>query len=233
MRLVKVEHSRYYCVHFGAGYRLFLFSYFARKTRPRCIGCGASCFGCVPFSFFYCLKAGYSDFKYLTKNFAMEDEAAQNIVSLVGRFEVNSSVVDVIRDTASKLGISLSSKQQEAVDMVFRNNLSMITGSSGTGKTTILNVLIPVYRKMHRDAKILLAAHTGKASRRMAGSTGCTDAKTLHSLLRLGLESKEGIYRRNEITTADLLVVDEFTLADMWLSPYCFRALRPVRGFCW
>ena len=158
---------------------------------------------------------------YLTQDFAMEDDTARHIASLIDSSDVNPSLT-VIQDTASELGISLSSRQQEAVEMVFRNNLSMITGSPGTGKTTVLKVLIHAYRKLFRNAQILLAAPTGKASRRMADSTGCTDAKTLHSLLKLGIDAEEGNYRGSGAVTADLLVVDEFTLADMWLASVLF-----------
>lgn len=164
---------------------------------------------------------------YLTQDFAMEDDTARHIASLIGPSAANPSLTRVIQDTASELGIALSPKQQEAVEMVFRNNLSMITGSPGTGKTTVLKVLTHAYRKLHRDAQILLAAPTGKASRRMADSTGCPDAKTLHSLLKLGVGAEEGNYRGSGAVTADLLVVDEFTLADMWLSSVLFTRVAP------
>ena len=111
--------------------------------------------------------------------------------------------------------------------MVFHNNLSMITGSPGTGKTTVLKVLIHAYRKLFQKAQILLAAPTGKASRRMADSTGCSDAKTLHSLLKLGIEAEEGNYRGSGAVIADLLIVDEFTLADMWLASVLFSRVTP------
>lgn len=64
-------------------------------------------------------------------------------------------------------------------------NLSIITGGPGTGKTTVLKAIIEVYRILHPKNRIVLAAPTGKASRRMAQSTGMLDALTLHSLLGL------------------------------------------------
>ena len=164
---------------------------------------------------------------YLAQDFAMEDETARHIASLIGSSGANLLLSQVIQNTASDLGISLSTKQQEAVEMVFHNNLSMITGSPGTGKTTVLKVLIHAYRKLFKNAQILLAAPTGKASGRMEASTGCSDAKTLHSLLKLGIEAEEGNYRGNGAVTADLLIVDEFTLADMWLSSVLFSRVTP------
>ena len=48
----------------------------------------------------------------------------------------------------------------------------MITGSPGTGKTTVLRTILEVYRRLHPDGKIALMAPTGRASRRMSESTG-------------------------------------------------------------
>lgn len=84
---------------------------------------------------------------YLAQDFAMEDETARHIAALIGCSGANLSLAQVIQNTAAELGISLSAKQHEAVEMVFHNNLSMITGSPGTGKTTVLKVLIHAYRK--------------------------------------------------------------------------------------
>lgn len=164
---------------------------------------------------------------YLAQDFAMEDETARHIAALIGCSGANLSLAQIIQNTAAELGISLSAKQHEAVEMVFHNNLSMITGSPGTGKTTVLKVLIHAYRKLFQKAQILLAAPTGKASRRMADSTGCSDAKTLHSLLKLGIEAEEGNYRGSGAVIADLLIVDEFTLADMWLASVLFSRVTP------
>lgn len=55
--------------------------------------------------------------------------------------------------------------------MVFRSDLSVITGSPGTGKTTVLKAVIEVFKLLKPSENILLAAPTGRASRRMAEST--------------------------------------------------------------
>lgn len=103
--------------------------------------------------------------------------------------------------------------------MAFRSNLSIITGSPGTGKTTVLRAIIEVFQMLCPKGKILLAAPTGRASRRMAESTGRNDAKTLHSLLGL-LGDSEPIQRdkQKEPLDADLIIVDESSMIDMWLA---------------
>lgn len=63
------------------------------------------------------------------------------------------------------LGITLSQRQTKAVYMAFHSNLSIITGSPGTGKTTILRAVIEVFKALYPEQKILLAPPTGRASR--------------------------------------------------------------------
>ena len=67
-------------------------------------------------------------------------------------------------------------------------------------------------------AKLLLWQPTGRASRRMSESTGFEDARTLHSGLGLTSEEDEGSRnRKSEPLSADLIIVDEFSMVDMWL----------------
>ena len=96
-------------------------------------------------------------------------------------------------------------------------NLSIITGGPGTGKTTVLKAIIEVYRILHPKNRIVLAAPTGKASRRMAQSTGMLEALTLHSLLGLQGDfcSKD---KQDKPLQVDFLIVDEASMVDMWLA---------------
>ena len=104
-------------------------------------------------------------------------------------------------------------------------NLSIITGGPGTGKTTVLKAIIEVYRILHPKNRIVLAAPTGKASRRMAQSTGMLDALTLHSLLGLQGDfcSKD---KQDKPLQVDFLIVDEASMVDMWLAHQLFTRLQ-------
>ena len=87
----------------------------------------------------------------------------------------------------------------------------IITGSPGTGKTTVLKTILEVYRRLHPKGEIVLMAPTGRASRRMAESTGFDRARTLHSGLGLGSEEDDANRnRKQEPLSADLIIVDEF-----------------------
>lgn len=111
--------------------------------------------------------------------------------------------------------------------MAFKSNLSIITGSPGTGKTTVLKAIIEVFKALNPNGKIKLAAPTGRASRRMAESTGQDDASTLHSLL--GLQGEDGYFNKNkefEPIDADLIIVDESSMIDMWLARQFFVRVK-------
>lgn len=74
----------------------------------------------------------------------------------------------------------------------------------------------------------MLAAPTGRASRRMAESTGFQSAKTLHSALRLGNEEMEEQLQQERLPLdADLIIVDETSMVDQWLAKQFFNRVRP------
>lgn len=136
---------------------------------------------------------------YLVKTFAQEDETARSIARLLCRPVERVDVQDLLTRVRRQLGVELSLRQTEAVHMVFRSDLSVITGSPGTGKTTVLKAVIEVFKLLKPSENILLAAPTGRASRRMAESTGVNNASTLHSLL--GLFGEDGGFRKGEEDT--------------------------------
>lgn len=164
---------------------------------------------------------------YQMSSFAQEDETANRIAQILAVPSDKTDITFALEHIRKNLGLSLSQRQSEAVYVAFRNNLSIITGSPGTGKTTVLRAIIEVFRSIKPDGKIMLAAPTGKASRRMAESTGFKDAKTLHSLL--GLLGEDGFTRdkKQELLDADLIIVDESSMIDMWLARQFFYRIRP------
>jgi exodeoxyribonuclease V alpha subunit len=131
---------------------------------------------------------------YQRSSFIQEDDTARQIAQIISEPTPWVDIRSTLDHVREKLGVELSQRQTEAVYMAFRHNLSIITGSPGTGKTTVLKAVIEVFWQLNPDRKILLAAPTGRASRRMAESTGITEARTLHSAL--GLLGEEGVFRK-------------------------------------
>ena len=152
---------------------------------------------------------------YLPHVYTQESETACKAVQMALEVPEPVHLAPVMERIKGRLGISLSQKQSEGVEMVFRHNLSIITGGPGTGKSTVLKAVIEAYRTLYPRKVIKLAAPTGKASRRMAETTGIMDAQTLHSLLHLhGGESWQKKKR-------------ESSMMDMWLAWQLFQRLRP------
>ena len=164
---------------------------------------------------------------YLPRVFAQEDETARRIAMRVVELSTPERIEQILERVKQEMGLALSSKQEAAVHAAYRHNLSIITGSPGTGKTTVLKTILEVYRRLYPNGEIVLMAPTGRASRRMAESTGVDKARTLHS--GLGLASEEEDVRRSntqEPLSADLIIVDEFSMVDMWLANKFFSRIK-------
>lgn len=131
-------------------------------------------------------------------------------------------VETAILNSQAARGLLLSDAQTEAVKMCFENNISVITGGPGTGKTTVLKVIIDVYKALTGKTDILLAAPTGKAAKRMAEGTGILDSKTLHSALCLTGDDEQ---EENSAITQQLVIVDEMSMVDIKLA---YRLLSNV-----
>ncbi|MDR2267910.1 MAG: AAA family ATPase, partial [Holosporaceae bacterium] len=105
-----------------------------------------------------------------------------------------------------KLSIKLAARQIEAVREAVRNKLLVVTGGPGTGKTTITKAILEIFSLV--TDKILLAAPTGRAAKRMSEASG-REAKTIHRLLEF--DPIKGGFKRNEShqLTCDLIILDE------------------------
>ena len=163
---------------------------------------------------------------YLPQIYKQECEVALKIAQMVLELPKPVNLTPVMEQVKGRLGITLSPQQAEGVEMAFRYNLSIITGGPGTGKSTILRAVVEAYRMLYPQGKIALAAPTGKASRRMAETTGIEDAQTLHSLLKLFGDDSGGEKKKQSLE-AGLLIVDETSMVDMWLAHQLFRRLNP------
>ncbi|HSH12499.1 MAG TPA: AAA family ATPase, partial [Desulfurivibrionaceae bacterium] len=123
-----------------------------------------------------------------------------------------------------QLGVGLADEQRQALQTVLGGRLAIITGGPGTGKSTILKALILLLEQ--QGVGISLAAPTGRAAKRMAEATG-REAKTLHRLLEYDPVGR-GFKRNPEnFLDADLVVVDEASMLDIYLANALVRALPP------
>lgn len=135
-------------------------------------------------------------------------------------------IEDEIKKIEEKTNIELSDKQIEAITTVNDNNVTIITGGPGTGKTTIIKVISELYKLKKR--KVVLCAPTGRAAKRMSETTGA-EAKTLHRLLEIGKieDSPTNKYSDYDVTPldADVVIIDEMSMVDVFLMNYLVKAL--------
>lgn len=129
-----------------------------------------------------------------------------------------------IKWAQNQLSIVLAEKQAKAVRRSLDEKTLVITGGPGTGKTTIINVIIKIFKRL--GVKILLAAPTGRAAKRMSEATGY-GAKTIHRMLEYNPE-KGGFQRdENNPLECNLLVVDEASMIDTFLMFSMLKAVPP------
>ena len=118
--------------------------------------------------------------------------------------------------------------QREAIALAVRSRLLVVTGGPGTGKTTLVRGILAALAA--GEPRVVLAAPTGRAARRLGESTG-REARTLHRLLEADPERG---FRRNHgrPLEADLVVVDEASMIDTQLMAALLDALPAGRRRC-
>lgn len=164
---------------------------------------------------------------YLYPYYMAELTIAQRLISL-RNFENNKEIKNLkkeLKQLEKLSSIELSDKQKETLEMVNSENVCIITGGPGTGKTTVIKTIIELYEA--HSKKVVLCAPTGRAAKRMTEATG-KEAKTLHRLLEIGKiedDMKESI--DNDVTPidADVIIVDEVSMVDVFLMNYLVKAI--------
>ena len=166
---------------------------------------------------------------YLKYFYDAELNIAQKLISLNNYDNVKyiKKLPEELKNIQKQIGITLSEKQKEAIKGINDNNVCVITGGPGTGKTTIIKAIIELYKK--HSMKSVLCAPTGRAAKRMTQTTG-QEAKTLHRLLELaGMVSDENDnFNVNLLVTpidGDIIIVDETSMVDMFLMNYLLKAI--------
>ncbi|MBU8848582.1 MAG: ATP-dependent RecD-like DNA helicase [Desulfobacterales bacterium] len=121
-----------------------------------------------------------------------------------------------------QIRITLAKSQEEAVKKSLEEKVLIITGGPGTGKTTIINAIIKILKKA--GAKILLAAPTGRAAKRMSEATW-ERALTIHRMLDYSM--KEAGFKKNNknLLKCDVLIIDEASMIDTVLMHHLLKAV--------
>ncbi|OIP92519.1 MAG: recombinase RecD [Syntrophaceae bacterium CG2_30_49_12] len=165
---------------------------------------------------------------YLAPFYISETNIAVRLASLARAPEIIRKIdaQKAVQWVQEKLHITLADKQIEAVRCAARQKVMVITGGPGTGKTTIIKAILRIFSAVR--AKIMLAAPTGRAAKRMSEATGY-EAKTIHRMLEYSMQ-KSGFQKNDQSPlNCHLLVVDEASMIDTILMHHLLKAV-PVRA---
>lgn len=166
----------------------------------------------------------YGDSVFKSKTARTEESLAYEIVRKMHGSVAEYPHLDYAIDQEErKLGFRLAPEQREAVKMGLTQKLCVITGGPGTGKTSVQKALLDLYKERYPAAKIACCAPTGKAARRMEQATGVR-ASTVHRALGL-MANEDGQYGDPEMLEADLVLVDEVSMLDVYLAEKLFRSV--------
>jgi len=166
---------------------------------------------------------------YAAPFFLAEKGAAERLVTLLEKQLSLFSPEDegVVEDLLQDEQIELAPEQVQAVYKACSNGVMVVTGGPGTGKTTTIKTLLKLFQR--HQLKVLLAAPTGRAAKRMTETTGL-EAKTIHRLLEYSyVEGKGFRFQRNEENPipARAIIVDEASMLDLHLFYNLLKAVPP------
>ncbi|MGB8953413.1 MAG: ATP-dependent RecD-like DNA helicase [Candidatus Aminicenantales bacterium] len=166
---------------------------------------------------------------YLPFYYQAQEEVVRSIHKLAASpfMKLPFEVDQIIAEVEAGLDIRFSDQQKLAIKESFLKKIVVITGGPGTGKTTIIKAIVTIFEKWGR--RVILAAPTGRAAKRLSEATG-REAKTIHRTLEFN--PKMGVFRRNEKhpLVGDAIIIDEFSMVDLSLMYSLIRAIPdPMR----
>ena len=177
-------------------------------------------------------KIVIEDNRYYLKDYYKDEDT---IVGLLKKIDKNKIEVKDYNDYLIKLEkenkITYNDDQMSAIMNSLNNNISIISGGPGTGKTTIINAIVKIYIKEHKldNLEILeniaLLAPTGRASKRMSSSTKLP-ASTIHRYLKWNKDTNEFSVNEKNKNKHKLIIIDEFSMIDTSLFAALLKGIN-------
>ena len=179
----------------------------------------------------YLFEKQYRDkqYIYLEDMYRAEVNIAQSLAQMLERPVKHRDTIAHGIDILEKTGtIRYAALQRKAIETALQNNIMVLTGGPGTGKTTIVNAILTLLEQ--QMDRVALAAPTGRAAKRLSELTG-REAKTIHRLLEVDFskntETVQFIHNESNPLRADVVIVDEMSMVDVKLFESLLAALRP------
>ncbi len=161
-------------------------------------------------------------------------QAEKNSAILINRLSKQARQYSPL-ETSQALGAvshdnpHLTDEQLQVLDLAMQNGVLIVTGGPGTGKTTTIKALLSTYKRLRQ--KVLLAAPTGRAAKRITEATG-QEAFTIHRMLEYSFIEGEGFsFKRNADNPieAQVIIIDEASMVDLLLM---YNLLKAVPAGC-
>ena len=166
----------------------------------------------------------YLDYLYVSESYIASKLAK---MALNEDFKILFDIDKEIKKFIKNLSIKLSKIQIDAIKSCFEENISIITGGPGTGKTTIINTISKIY--LDNGYNISLCAPTGRAAKRIEETTGI-EAKTIHRMLGYIPSSYDDIghfeYNEDNPLDTDVIIIDEMSMVDVVLFEKLLRGMK-------
>jgi exodeoxyribonuclease V alpha subunit len=161
---------------------------------------------------------------FLAPFYVAETGVAQRLINLK---ESPSNIRPIHPEKAiewvqQKLNMELAQRQEEAVLLAATSKVLIITGGPGTGKTTLITAILRIFQQL--KLRILLAAPTGRAAKRMNEATGW-EAKTIHRLLEYSPHKGDFKKDQDDPLEADVVIIDETSMVDTLLMYHLLKAI--------
>ena len=162
---------------------------------------------------------------YLTNDYLDEVYIAKEVVNRLKNKKITEKDIKIVEEIEEKLNISYNIYQKDAILKSLKNNLLVITGGPGTGKTTVIYGIYRALKKENPKSKIKLLAPTGRASKRLSELT-LEEASTIHRFLEWNKDSNTFSLNENNKSDASIVIVDEFSMVNNSLFASLLKALR-------
>ena len=167
--------------------------------------------------------------KYYLKEFYDAEEYIRDRLCFLNDIENRSlpKLDSKIKELEGEMGIIYDETQKKAINMALNNNLTIITGGPGTGKTTIINAIVELYRKVFKakDEEIALLAPTGRASKKMMEHTGIIGS-TIHRYLGWDMDKNMFSVSEYNPNPEKYIIVDEVSMLDTMLMEALLKGIR-------
>ena len=166
----------------------------------------------------------YLDYLYISESYIASKLAK---MALNEDFKILFNIDKEVKKSIENQSIKLSEIQIDAIKSCFEENISIITGGPGTGKTTIINTISKIF--IENGYNISLCAPTGRAAKRIEETTGI-EAKTIHRMLGYIPSSYDDIghfeYNEDNPLDTDVIIIDEMSMVDVVLFEKLLRGLK-------